>query len=176
MNKAEKDRRKTLKKLYFQSDPEYVARKAREEKMSLSVEDIQNALFLDEDPEGLVVQVITNRLFSSKFRKDETVFAEIPDAARHVYATWLLECEVMNGGLDQFFGNHTLQDFQRALDGYRYFGLTNCLFALQEVLKKIAFDISDFDREDTMLDAESLHSAEVKKKHISDHPEAYVIP
>lgn len=174
MRKDEKERRQSLKKRYLQSDPAYSAKKVREEKNSLSAEDIQVAVLSGNDLEELVVQVVQN-LIGNDFGKEEKVLATLPDVIRYIYATWLLEADVMNGGLEQFFFNQRPQILQQALDGYSYYGLSNCNLALEEALKKLYFNTSDFDKEDRIFDAEWLNSKQVKNKHISENPDAYLI-
>ncbi len=94
---------------------ESVLRKKARKKLDLRV----LARISDED----LVEETVDHLTKARFKDDPSNhLAEMTPGLRHIYLTWLLDAEVKNGGLHQFFWNneHTLA--AEAAESFRALG------------------------------------------------------
>ncbi len=173
---SEKEKRKKQKLEYLQSVGG-IGKQSSTPKRSLSLSDIQTAANTGNDLEESVVEIVHN-IIGENFSKEVYILLKLPKYVQSLYATWLLEADVMNGGLTQFFFNHPIEIWQIALNGYSDFGLNDSLLALQKALVKAQGNSStfnEFNEEDKSLDRDWQHAKYVKNEHVRNHPHLYVI-
>jgi hypothetical protein len=75
----------------------------------------------DADVEQVIVDFIECRA-EREGQDDQRALAHLPSGFLPIYATWLLEAEVNNGGFNQFFWNSSGQFAADALAGFRAIG------------------------------------------------------
>jgi hypothetical protein len=85
----------------------------------------------DDELEQLIVDEIERRVGDDYDHSHEIVLS-MPRGFRFIYAVWLLDAEVNNGGFNQFFWNSSGQFAPEALEGLREIGATKH----EELLKK----------------------------------------
>lgn len=73
----------------------------------------------DELPDA-IVQHVTFRLDGQE--DQPRAFAQLPAGIRAIYATWVVDAEVNDGGFNQFFFNRDISLAGEALDAYELLG------------------------------------------------------
>lgn len=132
-------------------------------------------------------------------KKYKDTSAEFTDAQIAVFAVIWLDCEVGNGGYEQFLSNSTGIVWKDALDGLKLIGADKCAETLQNVIEKcggsIPFDrgerremldriltdpddeemyIDLFGEDDDMYYDYNLEIDELIIKYAKDNPEEFV--
>jgi hypothetical protein len=114
----DRERRRLLKRQALESDPVY--RELHRKPAPLSVEAIIAAP--PDEVEELICLEIGRRTGGSH-QSEARALSSLPPRAAELFATWLLESEIMNGGFEQFFFNHQEMIWELATAAYRSFGL-----------------------------------------------------
>jgi len=87
----------------------------------------------DRQLERAVVDSVLARI-GTRYDREAEIVRSLPRGARMVYATWLLEAEVGDGGFVQYFWNTAGRLAEEALAGYRLIGARQHARVLEQVL------------------------------------------
>jgi len=82
----------------------------------------------------------------TRYDREADIVRSLPRGARMVYATWLLEAEVGDGGFVQYFWNTAGRLAEEALAGYRLIGAREHARVLQQVLAAYRKEASWWER------------------------------
>lgn len=170
MELKEKRRRKEAKKEYLANDPTYLALKRIGGNKFTTAQEILES----NDPEWQVVQVVLNRI-GGKPENEETILNTLPDGPKFLFATWLLEADVSNGGFDQFFFNQSPLIGELAGRGYDFFGAPHCSAAVAEALHKRNNGATNFAPQDDVILDMLNELRHFKEAAIKWNPEKFVI-
>jgi hypothetical protein len=129
MDASEKQRRRTLKRAHLASDPLY--RELHSPPSPITIERIASTP--DDDVEDLIVKEVARRCGRTSESELATLAAMSPPV-RAIFATSLLEAEVMNGGFDQFAFNQQSAIWSMAIEGYAELGLSAAAAIATEAL------------------------------------------
>jgi len=88
----------------------------------------------DDELEQLIIDEIERRVGDDYDHNHEIVLS-MPKGFRVIYATWLLDAEVNNGGFNQFFWNSSGQFAPEALEGLRQIGAKKHEELLQRAIR-----------------------------------------
>ena len=171
MDTSEKQRRKTLKRQYLEQDASFRELQAQKQIRACRIEDLVNTS--DENLEWRIVQVVLNLIEASS--GEEEVLADLPVGPRAVFATWLCEAEVMNGGFEQFFFNQKPYLWEYAREGYRLLCLTGCAAIIMRAISKERAGVSDFEAENDELNSVWEKIKAHKVEEIRSDPGKYMI-
>ena len=171
MNTSEKQRRKTLKRQYLEQDASFRELQSQKQIRACKIEDLVNTS--DENLEWGIVQVILNLIEESS--DAEKVLAGLPVGPRAMFATWLCEAEVMNGGFEQFFFNQKPYLWEYAREGYRLLRLPDCAAVIMRAISKERTGESDFEAEEDELNGMWERIKAHKVEEIRSEPSKYVI-
>lgn len=94
---------------------------------------ILEALPDDELEQALIDHVIDVRI-AERFDRDLELVAELSDGYRMLYATWLLDAEVQNGGFNQFSWNSSGRFAAEALCGFERIGAEQHRALMEEAI------------------------------------------
>src|SRR3954453_16304768 len=75
-----------------------------------------------DDVADAIVQHVAQRVTAAGEGHRDEVIVGLPSGTQAVYTTWLVDAEVNNGGLNQFFFSKNARFAGLALAGYELFG------------------------------------------------------
>jgi len=119
MDESEKQRRRAAKRAHLASDPVY--RELHLPPSPITIERLGSTP--DDDVEDLIVKEVARRCGGTSVSELAALGALSP-SVRAIFATSLLEAEVMNGGFDQFAFNQQSAIWRMAIEGYVELGLS----------------------------------------------------
>ena len=94
--------------------------------------------------------------------QEARVIRALPPGVRAVYATWLVDAEVNNGGFNQYFFNSSGQYAGDALDGYELLGAEEYAAVMRAAI--VTFEI-DRERLEPYYAAHTLESFSESYRH-----------
>ena len=95
--------------------------------------EILEAIPDDELEEAIVHYVIEKKIKDDDEHEDEIV-RSLPKGLQYIYATWLLEAEIDNGGFNQYFYNSWSEYQKEALEGFERMGAKEYARLLSEAI------------------------------------------
>jgi hypothetical protein len=108
-----------------------------------------------------VVQHVHLRV-AGAWGREADIIRSLPPGVRALYATWLVDAEVNNGGFNQYFFNSSGQYAGEALAGYELLGATDYAAVMQSA---IATFEADRDRLSPFYETHTLESFSESYRH-----------
>jgi hypothetical protein len=136
MDATEKERRRALKRAHLASDPVY--RELHAPPSPITTERIASTP--DDELEYLIVKEVARRCGRTP-ESELAALVTMSPPVRAIFATWLLEADVMNGGFDPFAFNQQAAIWRLAIKGYTELGLPAAAAIATQALD--AFESSD---------------------------------
>lgn len=96
----------------------------------------------DDDLEYELFEFILENKIADNYKNEYKDVTHLPKGLKFHYATWQLECQVYNGGFNQYFYNTAGNLINEAIEGYKYFGL-NEIAKIVEEAARVAIDEID---------------------------------
>ncbi len=143
------------------------------ERIRLAVEEFENRTIystLDADvltsiPDDKLEQAIIDYIsiqVGDDWENSDEIIGDLPDSFRGVYATWVLEAQVNNGGFNQYFWNGYGYFADDAISAFEAYGTSE----YAEVTKKaVAMYLSEIDAHQEFRDRGTLDAFSESYKH-----------
>jgi len=149
----------------------------------------------DDDLEGWIFRYIIEERIKDDYEHEDEIVRSLPRGLQYVYATWLLEDEIDNGGFNQYFYNSWSEFQNEALEGFErmgakeYAGLLSKAIAIHNKEKALhdkvkregtleSFFDSYAETELTKLDKKFYSCTEdlsrLRITYIRNHPEDFI--
>lgn len=74
----------------------------------------------DEELEQVIVDHVFDKM-AANYDKEREVLSELPQGARAMYLTWIVEAEVNNGGFNQYYWNSSGKFASEAVGAFEFF-------------------------------------------------------
>lgn len=138
------------------------------------------AAYTDEDLEPSIIDFIIEAKIGDEYDREYEIVTGLSKGMQYLYATWMMEAEVNNGGFHQFFFNSTGRFAREALEGCRVFGAAQYAELMKQAIE--ADKKGESPARDAALDAlddrfygldENL--SKLRIQYIRAHPEEFVI-
>jgi len=104
----------------------------------------------DDRLEALVMDHLNARTEADSYERSHEIVSAMSKGFQMMYATWLLEAEVNNGGFHQFFWNHSGLFAKEALEGLKLVGA-------DEHAKLVGKSIAVYESEKPKMDNARRH-------------------
>lgn len=130
----------------------------------------------DAELEEALIDHVTYVLIKGRYDDDLAIVGRLSPGYRMLYATWLLEGEVNNGGFAQFFSNSSGRFAAEALAGCRLLGATTHAALLEQAIaiQASSTDLDALDPLDERFFTLSLSPQRIR--YIRAHPEEFASP